>query len=57
MTLSFKAPDSRKEQLSIASLLHDMDAEVEALKNKREKYVAIRQGMIQQLLTGKIRLI
>ena len=47
----------RDEQQAIADILFDMEGEIEELKNKREKYVAIRQGMMQQLLTGKIRLI
>lgn len=50
-------PSSFKEQQAIASILSDMDAEIAELEAKREKYAAIRQGMMQQLLTGKIRLI
>jgi len=46
-----------KEQQAIATILSDMDAEIVELEAKRDKYVAIRQGMMQQLLTGKIRLI
>ncbi|MDE6860391.1 MAG: restriction endonuclease subunit S [Duncaniella sp.] len=46
-----------EEQLAIAAILSDMDAEITELETKREKYAAIRQGMMQQLLTGKIRLI
>ena len=45
------------EQQAIATILSDMDAEIAELEAKREKYTAIRQGMMQQLLTGKIRLI
>jgi type I restriction enzyme, S subunit len=33
-----------------------MDAEIEALEQKRDKYKAIKQGMMQELLTGKTRL-
>ena len=50
-------PSDVKEQHVIASILSDMDAEIAELEAKREKYKAIRQGMMQQLLTGKIRLI
>lgn len=50
-------PTSILEQQAIANILSDMDAEIAELEVKREKYVAIRQGMMQQLLTGKIRLI
>jgi len=34
-----------------------MDAEIEALKQKLDKYRIIKQGMMQELLTGKTRLI
>lgn len=50
-------PRCVEEQQAIASILSDMDAEIVELEAKRDKYVAIRQGMMQQLLTGKIRLI
>lgn len=45
------------EQQAIAEILSDMDAEIAELEKKKEKYTSIRQGMMQQLLTGKIRLI
>jgi len=45
------------EQKAIAQILSDIDAEIEALEKKREKYKAIKQGMMQELLTGKTRLI
>jgi type I restriction enzyme S subunit len=44
------------EQKAIAQILTDMDAEIEALEKKRDKYKAIKQGMMQELLTGKTRL-
>jgi len=44
------------EQKAIAQTLTDMDAEIEALEKKRDKYKAIKQGMMQELLTGKTRL-
>lgn len=50
-------PNSLNEQTAIATILSDMDTEVEQLEKKREKYTMIKQGMMQQLLTGKIRLI
>ena len=46
-----------KEQLVIATLLSDMDAEIAALKARRDKTRAIKQGMMQELLTGRTRLI
>lgn len=50
-------PASLAEQRAIASILSDMDAEIAELEAKRDKYKEVRQGMMQQLLTGKIRLI
>ena len=46
-----------EEQSAIASILSDMDNEIEALEQKLEKTRQIKQGMMQQLLTGKIRLV
>ena len=46
-----------EEQTAIASILSDMDNEIEALERKLEKTRQIKQGMMQQLLTGKIRLV
>jgi type I restriction enzyme S subunit len=45
------------EQKAIAKILTEMDAEIEALEKKREKYKNIKQGMMQELLTGKTRII
>ncbi len=50
-------PQSLKEQRAIAAILTNMDDELANLEKKRDKYVAIKEGMMQQLLTGKIRLI
>lgn len=52
---TFSAP-SLPEQQAIASVLTSMDNELSALEAKRKKYEQIKQGMMQQLLTGKIRL-
>ena len=46
-----------EEQTAIASILSDMDNEIEALEQKLAKTRQIKQGMMQQLLTGKIRLV
>lgn len=51
------APQSLAEQRAIATILNKMDNEITALEAKKAKYEAIKQGMMQQLLTGKIRLI
>jgi len=55
---SFKVaiPSSLKEQITIATILSDMDDELEALEQKLTKACDIKQGMMQQLLTGRIRL-
>lgn len=45
------------EQKAIASVLSDMDAEIAALEAKRAKYESVKQGMMQELLTGKARLV
>lgn len=45
-----------EEQKAIAQVLSDMDADIEALEKKRNKYQAMKQGMMQELLTGKTRL-
>ena len=45
------------EQEAIAEILSDMDAEIALLEQRLEKTKAIKQGMLQQLLTGRIRLV
>jgi type I restriction enzyme S subunit len=50
-------PPTEEEQKEIAQILSDMDAEIAALEQKRDKYKAIKQGMMQELLTGKTRLL
>lgn len=54
MTVRF--PPNVEEQHAIASVLADMDAEIAALEQRRDKTIAIKQGMMQQLLTGRVRL-
>lgn len=46
-----------KEQHAIASVLSDMGAEIHALDRSREKAGQIKQGMMQQLLSGRVRLV
>jgi type I restriction enzyme S subunit len=50
-------PPTKAEQTAIAQILSDMDTETEALEKKLEKYKMVKQGMMQNLLTGKIRLV
>ena len=45
------------EQTAIVCILSDMDAEINELEVKLEKVRQIKQGMMQNLLTGKIRLV
>ena len=53
---TFYSPINFKEQQSIATILSDMDKEISDLEAKRDKYLLIKQGMMQKLLTGQIRL-
>jgi type I restriction enzyme, S subunit len=46
-----------EEQSEIATMLFDMDSEITALETKLEKYKKVKLGMMQNLLTGKIRLV
>lgn len=50
-------PPTLEEQAAIAQILSDMDEEIEKLTAKLNKYKAIKQGMMQELLTGRIRLV
>lgn len=54
---NFPVPPTISEQTAIANILSDCDSEIAALEEKRDKYKEIKQGMMHQLLTGKIRLI
>ena len=47
----------RKEQAAIAGVLVNMDAELSALKARRDKTRALKQAMMQELLTGRTRLV
>lgn len=53
---SFSIPKDTAEQHAIASVLSDIDAEIAALEQRRDKTLAIKQGMMQELLTGRVRL-
>lgn len=55
-SIEVQVPDYR-EQCAIAGVLTDIDTEIEALEQKLGKYRQVKQGMMQQLLTGKIRLV
>jgi len=57
VTFKFLIPKTIAEQKEIAQILSDMDTEINALENKLNKYKMIKQGMMQNLLTGRIRLV
>lgn len=50
-------PKTISEQIRIAQILSDIDAEIDALERQLAKYRLIKQGMMQNLLTGRIRLV
>ncbi len=50
-------PKLEEEQTAIATLLSDMDAEIQTLQQRLSKTRQIKQGMMQELLTGRIRLV
>lgn len=50
-------PKSLTEQTRIATILSDMDAELEALEGQLGKARKVKQGMMQELLTGRVRLV
>ncbi|MEX2493740.1 MAG: restriction endonuclease subunit S [Nitrospirales bacterium] len=56
-SIKLPLPPNKTEQTAIAAILHDMDAEIAALEAKLAKARQLKQGMMQELLTGKIRLI
>jgi type I restriction enzyme S subunit len=56
VNFEFSAP-CIEEQTAIATILSDMDAEIQALEQRLGKTRQIKQGMMQELLTGKTRLI
>ncbi|MEW6327863.1 MAG: restriction endonuclease subunit S [Thermodesulfobacteriota bacterium] len=55
--LEINLPKDELEETRIATILSDMDAEISALETKLAKYKQIKQGMMQELLTGRIRLV
>jgi type I restriction enzyme S subunit len=55
--LNIFVPNDENEQTRIADILTDMDEEISILKGKLIKAKQVKQGMMQNLLTGKIRLV
>ena len=56
LNLELRMP-SLPEQTAISEVLSDMDAELAALKQRRDKTRLLKQAMMQELLTGRIRLL
>lgn len=52
-----RLPSTKAEQTAIATILSDMDAELSALEARRAKTRDLKQAMMQELLTGKTRLV
>jgi len=57
LAFKLRCPKASEEQCAIAAILSDMDAEIAALEEKLVKARQVKQGMMQELLTGKIRLV
>jgi type I restriction enzyme, S subunit len=55
--LEIHLPTNSEEQRAITAILSDIDAEIAALETRRAKTQAIKQGMMQELLTGRTRLV
>jgi type I restriction enzyme S subunit len=55
--IAISLPLDLEEQTAIAAVLSDMDTEITALEARREKTRALKKGMMQELLTGRIRLV
>ncbi|MBM4453649.1 MAG: restriction endonuclease subunit S [Chloroflexi bacterium] len=57
VNFSFPAPATLDEQTAIAGVLSDMGAEIAALGQRLDKTRSLKQGMMQELLTGRVRLV
>ena len=57
MDIIIVVPVEKNEQSAIANVLMDMDAELATLEARRDKTRALKQAMMQELLTGRTRLI
>ena len=56
INFAFPIPPSIEEQKAISQIITAVDNEIQTIEYKRNKYVDLKQGMMQQLLTGKTRL-
>lgn len=57
LTFEMMLPPTKAEQIAITSVLADMDAELAALEQRLSKTRTLKQGMMQELLTGRTRLL
>ena len=57
LIIEIDSPRTKPEQTAIATVLSDMDAELAALEARRDKTRALKQAMMQELLTGRTRLV
>lgn len=57
LNFAINLPKTKEEQTRIATILSDMDEEIAQLESKLEKAKQLKQGMMQELLTGRIRLV
>jgi type I restriction enzyme S subunit len=57
VSFEFLAPTSIEEQATIASVLSDMDSELAAIETRRDKFRNLKKAMMQELLTGRTRLV
>ena len=55
--ITVRIPRNLDEQNAIAAVLSDIESEIAALEARRDKTRAVKQGMMQQLLTGRVRLV
>ncbi len=56
-SFSIPIPENEEEMWAIVDVLSDMDAEISALEQQRKKIHQLKQGMMQELLTGRVRLV
>lgn len=54
---TYQLPLMKEEQIAVAKILSDIDAELSTLETQRKKTKLLKQGMMQELLTGKTRLV
>ncbi len=57
INFTYQVPKTLEEQIEIANILSDMDAEIESISAKLTKTRQLKQGMMHELLTGRIRLV